>query len=248
MSGTWADAGLRVVWTDFPNLDIGDTLRDDLVAYWKMDEESGTRVDATGRGNNLTPANAPAGVSGKINNAVRLVSSSKQVISHTHNADLSCGDIDFTFWTWIKLRSKTTDQIFLHKDEENEVDPNYAVAEYELYYISSSDRLVMDMFGGGVTASNFGSPPVDEFIFVEVYYISSSNITGIRVNNANQNEVVNVSTPFASSGSFEIGGVVYLDSGYANADIDETGFVKRLLTTDERVYLYNGGNGRGLYP
>jgi hypothetical protein len=60
---------------------VMSTLVNGLVSYWKLDEASGTRVDAVGT-NHLTPTNAPIGALGKIGNACDFEADSTQFLSH----------------------------------------------------------------------------------------------------------------------------------------------------------------------
>jgi hypothetical protein len=80
------------------------TLNTGLIAFWKLDEESGTRNDSKGS-NHLTDNNTVLYGAGKISNAADFEKDNSEYLSITDNADLSFGDEDFTIALWIKSES-----------------------------------------------------------------------------------------------------------------------------------------------
>jgi hypothetical protein len=71
---------------------VQSTLLNGLVAYWKMDEASGLRLDSSGNGFSLTP-NEPFGTlgtqAGRINNAARIQPSISHRLSVPYNVLMS---------------------------------------------------------------------------------------------------------------------------------------------------------------
>lgn len=73
-------------------------LLNSLAAYWKMDEASGTRVDATGKGNNLTSVNGTSVTDGVINNAALFDGTDWLGISSISFIPSGTSDVTFSFW------------------------------------------------------------------------------------------------------------------------------------------------------
>src|SRR5262245_58597574 len=84
------------------------SLLDSLVSYWKLDEASGNALDAHGS-NNLTEGGT-GGVgtaTGKINGGRDFESADSDIFTLADNADLSTGEIDFSFSLWYKPESQS---------------------------------------------------------------------------------------------------------------------------------------------
>jgi YD repeat-containing protein len=209
-----------------------------LTAYWKLDEASGTRYDSAGA-NHLASTNNVGQAAGKVNSAANFVASSSQRLSIADNAAMSVGDIDFTFSGWVYLGNKSSLRPILGKKSATE-------SEYLLYYNNNGDRI---MFGlrtgsngnlGTVAANNYGSPPVGTWFFVVAWHDSVADTVNIQINNGPVNTASTTGAPSDSGAPFNIGfGTV----SYMDGRIDGVGFWKRILTPNERAALYNGGAG-----
>lgn len=88
---------------------VANTFLDGLVAHWRLDEASGTRSDATGRGNNLSEIGSVGQTAGKINEAALFPGSvSNNYLSKSTNSDLglsSGGPVDITIAGWVYFNS-----------------------------------------------------------------------------------------------------------------------------------------------
>ena len=73
-------------------VDTTCTLPTNLIAYWKLDEASGTRNDSKGA-NHLTDNNTVTQAVGKVGNAAQFTLANSEYLSIADNADLSAGDI-----------------------------------------------------------------------------------------------------------------------------------------------------------
>ena len=69
-----------------------------LVAYWRLDESSGTRVDATGNGHDLTSVGTVGNTTGAITNAADFGGTGKQDLARDDAAFRS--DQSFTASAW----------------------------------------------------------------------------------------------------------------------------------------------------
>lgn len=213
-----------------------------LVAYWKLEEASGTRVDATGRGNDLTDNNTVTQATGIVGNAAQFTAANSEYLSHADNADLSTGNVDFTVAAWVYLDSKPASVMgFVTKGSGGST----TNAEYSLQYLNTSDRFRLVVFDGGsnagaAVANNLGSPSTSTWYFVVAWHDSVADTVNIQVNNGTVNSSAYT---FGSWDSTEPLWIGRSSSGYQNGRIDAVGFWKRVLTAGERTSLYNGGAG-----
>ena len=103
-------SGTGVEWhPPFNGEEGGSSLLTDLVAYWKMDELSGTRVDAYGS-NDLSAVNAPiavggAGVYAALNASTKALTSS--------DANLGAANTSFTVSVWAQPNNLGTNRYLM---------------------------------------------------------------------------------------------------------------------------------------
>ena len=77
---------------------------DNFIAFWKLGEASGTRVDSIGS-NDLTDNNTVTQAAGKIGNCAQFTAANSEYLSIADNAALSTGDIDFSIVFWVYFDS-----------------------------------------------------------------------------------------------------------------------------------------------
>ena len=215
-----------------------------LVAYWKLDEASGTRYDATMRGNDLpllgTPGTAPA----PINNGTSFVAASSQSLGPSATTgDLSMGDIDFTIAGWVYLASKSTVRSIFDKWSG----ATSANQEYGADYDNASDRFRFYIKGFSlvVSATTFGSPSLNTWYFIVCQHDAVNNVIKISVNGGAFNTT-------ATGGQFPAAGIETLGFGSQKGSsvvvswdgrLWNWGVWRRLLTASEIAAFYNSGNG-----
>jgi hypothetical protein len=179
---------------------------------------------------------------GKVSNAAALVRANSEYLYHTDNASLSTGDIDYTVQIWVYLDSKSGVESIISKDSTG------SNCEYALYYNSSTDRFVFRVYSssgvtiGEVTANALGSPALSTWYHILIWHDSVNNQVGVRINDTYQNTAATTGVPSDTTATFYVG--ANEGTNYWNGRIDETAFWKRLLTADEKTWLYNGGSGR----
>jgi hypothetical protein len=226
---------------------IGDGLRADAVAYWRLDEVSGIRVDATGNGHDASDQGIGVGqVIGKIGNAASFNGLSDPLGNWLEVADAPDirADDSFEFVAWIKLPEVIDySPIVIYKgfgDSELNIDfyhlkPDIFIAGADLSYPELTGTTVLDAniwylvhwwwengVGLGVQV-NDGSPETLSFTLGNIAPTSdpivwaNTLIAGLPIGNG--------------------GGLI----------VDEAGFWGRILTTEERSYLWNGGAGLALF-
>ncbi len=224
-------------------------LIESAVAFWRMEEASGTRTDATGRGNDLTDNNTVAQAAGRVGNAGQFVAANSEYLSRADNADLSTGDIDFSVAAWVYLDTKPASfsRGVLTKGGIDGDQPN---DEYGLYY-----NLTLDLFRfliangttfNAVSASSMGSPSTGQWYFLVAWHDSIANTINIQVDDGVVDSVATTIQPQDGAGAFNVG---YWGSGaeagrYMDGRIDAVGKWNRVLSAAERTELYNAGNGK----
>jgi hypothetical protein len=212
-----------------------NSLLNQLISHWKLDETTGTRNDSHGS-NHLTENGTVRSAIGKIGNAASFASADTPYLSKLDNDSLSTGDIDFTIASWVKLTVDSSNQPVLQKGFE-------VYAEHYLEYNAGLDTFRVVIGDGGVSlpANNAGVLTAGNWYFVVFWYDSVGDKLYIQVNNRTFDSATfaggNTSTP----GEFRIG----LGPGpiYNNGLIDSVSFWKRTLTDNERTLLYSTGNG-----
>lgn len=239
-------AGIQAL-TVAPSDPIGDTLRADAVAYWKMDEVGGTRIDATTRGNNLLDVNSNVGsAAGKIDNAAQFTRNGAKILRINDNEDVVIKQAaPFYLWTWVTLSEVAISSgvSLFQKGSSANTHREYWLNFFDLFSFSI----------GNTSALSFVSPTSDTFYFVEAFYDPSAGDyggIGIAVNREN---FLTANLPSNISGVFLYHLPLYVGSDDNNEAphsglIDEAGILHRLPSQDERDYLYNSGAGRALFP
>jgi hypothetical protein len=219
-------------------------LADDLISYWSLDEASGNALDAHGS-NDLTDNNTVGTGTGKVGNARDFELSASETLSIASNSSLQTGDIDFTLAAWVQFESQAGDGGVVGKygydANTREYLVQYRVTQRYLAFLVSANGTAFSE----VQASNFGTLSLATWYFVVAWHDATANTINIQVNNSSPNSTSHSTGVLASSSLFRIGGV---GNGsiinYFDGLIDEVGFWKRVLTSDERTELYNSGAGR----
>lgn len=88
------------------NPDSGNTLQTNLIAFWKMDEVSGSRSDTIST-NTLSDFNATGFASGIKNQAANFASANSNYLLISTDS-LATGDVNFSISTWFYLNSTST--------------------------------------------------------------------------------------------------------------------------------------------
>lgn len=215
------------------------SLTDNLVAYWKLDEASGTRVDATGRGNDAAPTSTPGNAAGVISSALDIDGTNYKYIAAQNSADLQTGDVDFTLAAWIWFDASSSDYDLIGKWSSSDL-------EYELALSGQKFRFYLTPDGSsfpGVDATTFGNVSDSTWYFVVLWHDATADTVNICVNagatdSTSHSAGVRVGTAIFKFGKTDFG------VGHFDGRIDEVGFWRRVLTSGERTTLYNAGAGK----
>ncbi len=224
---------------------IGVSLRGKHVAYWKLEESSGNRLDSTPNALDLTPNSTPGNAAGIQGNALSLVVASSQWLKRLNASlgGLAQGANDFAITCFVQPASIGIDQaicsVYTSTTNQRAYRLRITTANQWEFVISTNGT-------GSVTVTNSTITPVaGAWYFVRVTKIGSAVYLAINEGVPAQ-AALGFSTVFASTADFLVG--AYNSSGGRwGGLIDELAFWKPGLTADEGRYLYNGGAGR-TYP
>jgi hypothetical protein len=219
------------------------TLNDGLVAYWKLDEASGTRVDSGPNGQNLTDNNTVTSDTGKISNAGLFVSANSEYLSRTDSTELSTGNIDFSFSCWFYQDAAVANSAILTKGSAY----SNANLEYALWLGSGGATPAFSISDGTTTTtiSSGVALTASTWYHIVVSYDAAANQMAITINAGTPATTAQSTGPQDTTGAFGIGR--RNNGAYISGRVDEVGFWKRVLTSDERTELYNAGAGK-TYP
>lgn len=221
-------------------------LLDNLISYWALDESSGDRADS--HGSNTLTDNGPVGsATGKLGLAASFSGITNYSLSRADNASLSTGDIDFTAQAWVYFTTKTNYHVFAHKGWETGGSSN---KEWVLWYDQGADRFVFSVAKSGadtsVTAGNFGAPSINTWYLLHGWHDSINNQIGISVNAGTANTTTHTTGVNDGASNFEVG-ASSVQALWLSGRVDEVGFWKRVLSSQDRTDLYNSGAGLA-YP
>lgn len=216
---------------------------DNIVSYWKMDDVSGNALDSYGS-NNLTDTNTVGTGTGIIHSARDFEQGSSEYFTIASNSTLQTGDIDFTWSAWVKMESNGDNMTILAKS-----DAFSDAREYFLGYVQSANRFQFFVsqdgtgFGGSVSADTFGAPSTGVWYHIVAWHDATNNQLGIAVNAGTADTASYSSGVNSDTSAFQIGSREDDLTPKWDGLIDEVGFWKRVLTSDERTSLYNAGAG-----
>lgn len=220
-------------------------LTDNLIGYWKLNETSGTRVDAHSNGYDLTDNNTVGYATGVIGNAANFVSANSEYLSRSYSGMVPTTNATLSFWL-----------------KHNDGGGNMGIAELGLFGTDPVQPWFVQCRNGEIWAwidgqnFNYGyttdaALSSSSFYHVVVRYdgggSGDSGRLKISINDTNKtlsfNGTIPASMSAMSQGAFVIGRGLW----YANGDVDEFGYWDRTLTNQEVTDLYNGGAGLA-YP
>jgi len=216
---------------------------DNLVAYYSLDEASGNAIDAHGALDLTETSGTIDAASGKVGGARDIEAGDTERFVHADHADLSVGDIDFTFIGWVLFESLGGSRAVIAKQIAGA-----GTREYEIGYDSGANRLRFSVSPDGtaqtdVDAGNLGAPATATWYFIVAWHDAVNDQIAIQVNNGTPDTAAHSTGVINGTNSFFLGA----RSNNANPHdglLDEIGLWKRVLTSDERTWLYNAGAGR----
>ena len=219
-----------------------------LAAYWTADETSGNRADSVGS-NTLTDNNTVGSAAGVLSNAAQFVAANSEYLSHISNSDLQMGDVGFTLSAWAKVTSTAAIQVIASKYNTTADEREYALlfedSPSRFTWRISTDGTSGALVNASVTPGTFST---SAFYHLLAWHDPDANLIGLSVNDGTPVTASVSGGSFVGSSVFALGALVAVSAGsLLDGSIDEVGIWKRVLTAEERTFLYNGGAGR-TYP
>lgn len=214
-------------------------LADNLVAYWSLDEASGNAIDAHSTYDLTETSGTIAATTGKVSGCRDFEEADSEYFTIADNADLSVGDIDFSWACWVQLEAAVGTRWIISKRGG----PDTSI-EYDM--LTDGNRFKFRVANGATTgvatADNLGAPSTGTWYFVVGWHDSVNNVVGICVNDGTPN-----TTSYSSGSQNGTAALLFgATSAVFNWDglIDEVGFWKKVLSASEITELYNAGAGR----
>jgi hypothetical protein len=211
-----------------------------LISYWKLDEASGTRVDAHGT-NHLTDNNTVGQATGIAGSAGQFIRANSEYLSVAHNPTLSLSNTSFTISLWAYFDSLTDYRMLASKYRD--VPPR----EFYIEYAPNVSRLRFWMNYSSVIAANaLGAPSAGTWYFLVCWFDMTAGTMNIQINNGGINTLNGASaadadaqaTPFLLGARNDNGVHDHMDGR-----LDEVGLWRRVLTAGERTELFSSGVG-----
>lgn len=227
------------------------TLNTGIVAYWKLDEDSGTTLDdAVGTKNGTAQTGVTVGVTGKIDDAVEFTSTTADV--YIPQTLLSGDKVTFSMWFYLDQLPSTAGRNFtlLHL--------NHGVSPYYTARIALAQTTNYIYFRVVNTSETGYYAQTDNSVFSATTWYNlvcvcngSGELVKIYLNGSDVSttEQTFSGTFFQNNADWSLGNTWYDGDGTEGIDgkIDEFGMWSRALTTDEITELYNSGSGK-TYP
>jgi len=224
-----------------------DTLWDDLVACWNLNEASGTRRDARGE-IHLLEVGATGSVAGKGGNAATFDPAGDHYLQSTQQANIS-GVNGITFTCWLNIRTGAPTNAAWVKN--GEVFTSYML----LNTTNSNARFVAmsfyDDLGGGSVAGQLVAA-FDTWYFVCAKFDPATLKTSISIDDGAFTLAAVAASTYPTigaglgNGHVDVGGTER-GSVRSKSYIDEIGLWSRVLTAGEITSLYAAGAGK-FYP
>lgn len=216
-----------------------------LISWWRMEENGGTAYDSHGT-NHLTETSGtiPA-AAGKVGNARDFENDDSEYLEIASNASIAFNNTDFTVGAWIKLESLASLASVLGKGYTSTNQRGY-----QLWFYGAAGEDVLPKFSISRDGANLFDATGDTVLSLDTWYFlvgwndSVAKKVYLQINNG---------TPFVGSHN----GYVFQNTEplrighlkgqprYFDGLIDEAFIFNKVLSADERTWLYNNGAGRG---
>jgi hypothetical protein len=214
-------------------------LREGLVAYWDMDEESGTRNDSTAYNHDLADNNSVGyTTTAKYGYAAIMQDSSYEYLSHPNDDTLYNGG-DYSISAWIMPLELDYD-CWIGSNG-----PAYYEKEIQLDIASSVAIYHRMSYDGNMQESMYYDPELTAGTWYHVVIRHQCNDSmSMSVNGTIIEESISGKCAANSDNAiFTIGRRGSTASNYASIIVDEVAMWDRAISDEEISTLYNGGNG-----
>jgi hypothetical protein len=210
------------------------SLLDGLVAYWKLDETSGTRIDSAGS-NNLADNGSVGSTVGIQGNAAQFDGTSPNYLSTASPVLSGTGSFSASGWFLVPDTTLTGDPLIDNQGlfGQTRFQDGWvaALVGSDLYFDFNAAR---PTFTGVITQNTY--------YFTGLTYDSNTATATFYLDNTELGSVVTAG--FAQeSEPIRVGRQRSQDVYYLQGRVDEVGIWSRALTASEMLILYNSGAG-----
>lgn len=220
------------------------TLGSKIIAHWRLNETSGTRVDAHSGGYDMSVHVSSGYDTGVLANAAVVSNTGPKAYYAADAAGLSFGDVAFAISGWHFYQAQTWNESgIMAKISTSGTGASYV--EYELFFDKVALRYKWQVSNGTtmntVAASTFGAPSVNTWYFLYCYHDPTANTLGISINNGA------IDTAAHSAGCVDGSNPLWLGMGSGgypnNGRVDSFSLWNSVLSSSEVADLYNSGAG-----
>lgn len=207
-----------------------------LLAYYKLTEDSGNRLDSSGNGLTLSPANAPTSGLGKIGSGMAVNGVNQHADSSGNIAIDYTTPFTITFWAFPAVfpgSGLSFGIIGLPTNTPMNVT------------IRNNGTITVFRFGQNantVTIDTTASTPLNAWTFVMIRWTPGTRLQEIGVNATTPVSQVGSALTTTNQSVIRVG-TVSAQNSFFNGVLDEVGAWNRVLTDQEIATLYNGGTG-----
>lgn len=216
------------------------TLVNDLVSYWSLDEESGTRVDSVGSAD-LTDNNTVLYDTGVNGNAASFVGINAEELTLDDTDSVQPGSSGMTWAFWLKAGAAAY-QYWMSKG----IGANQFAPLFGCQTGGAVDFYIGD--GSGTSQAQLAAVSgLDDWTLIIAWWDGTEKKANVWVKNAAEDRgiagIALSGQPYNGTSTFTLGSAT-AGGGFATGLMDEVAIWSRVLTEDERTELYNSGAGK----
>lgn len=205
--------------------------KNNIVAWWRMDETSGNRADSSGNSNTLTDVNTVGYTAGKIGNCASFASASSEYF--TMGSAPTTGTGDFSICAWVKTNSSGVRRGIVSWGTSGPTDPYKGI----FFYIGTDNKLHADVTGvAGPTSTNTINS--DNWVHVALVHTDSGDTGQLYINGSTNGSSATMQ-PNIVSGTVNRVGISYNAAATWEGEIDELIIWNSALTSAEVDNVYD---------
>lgn len=216
------------------------SLLNNLLAHYRMEETSGNALDATAASRHATAFNSPGSATGRAGNARTFAAASSRYFRRAETAFAFAGAQSFTLACWAMLDSLAADVSLIDRSNGGQ--------GYGLEWKKDAPLLGFSFFilRDAVTVRAL-SPKIattGAWYFLTAWYDAAAARVYMAVDNETPTSTAANVTPNLSPTEFCLGATNDGAGQHHSGRLDEVSVWNRVLTAEERSYLWNNGAGR----
>lgn len=215
--------------------------RTNLNAWWSLNETSGSRADSHGSFT-LTDNNTVGYGTGKQGNASFMQSGAAESLTRDDEAGLDfTGDWTLSGWINSGFIDSSTRRVLTKYRTSPVTDREF------LIQIGTDNKIILAVYksdGAGVSAKWDTALSASTWYHVSAWCDHTNDVIGIAINAGTPVTTAWTGTVNNGGAQLMFGNYSGASSGYWDGYHDEWCWYGRILTSDERDWLYNGATGR----